>query len=113
MKPSPKIKFYYNGIKGSDGKLQKAYYSIGNYTAASGIPNDTITIGVSKKNDSFKFSQEIREAFQGAWTNNTDSQSDYFDCDRIRVYSNNPFYPQVLEALKKRHAKFEKNWGAK
>ena len=38
------LKFYWNGIKANDGKLQRAHYSIGGYTRESGLSEDTITI---------------------------------------------------------------------
>ena len=101
------INFFYNGLKVNGGKLQKAFYSIGNYTEASGIPEDTITITVARGNNSYRFSNEVREAFAGNVKNETDPTTDYFDVDRIRVHATHPLYAQVKMAHEKRKAKYE------
>lgn len=92
------IKFFYNGIKGSDGKLQKGSYSDGELYHH---PAGTITIYA---NNYRRFSQEIAEAF--TIENDTDYQTDYFDEDRIRVVPSHPLYAAVKAALDKRQAKY-------
>lgn len=93
-----KLKFFYNGIKGSDGKLQKCDYSGG---LLIGFPSGTITIyGCNYRS----FSAEVCEAFEVV--NSSDIMTDYFENDRIRVIPDHPLYSQVSEALVKR----EQHW---
>ena len=87
------MKFFYNGIKGSDGKLQKCYYADGPY---HNLPSDCITIhGKHYKG----FSEEVRNTFKVE--NGTELQTDYFENDRIRVFSSHPLYAQVKAAYEK------------
>ncbi len=90
------MKFFYNGIKGSDGKLQGCSYSYGPYV---NLPENCITIYGKKYRD---FSAEVREAF--TIENNSDCQTDYFENDRIRVMPSHPLYEQVKEAMLKHKA---------
>lgn len=106
------LKFYYNGIKANGGKLQKASYSEGELRD---FPAGTITI---YKREYASFSIEIAEAF--AIENDTDSQTDYFDKDKIRVVPFNPYYAQVKAACDAQTACWEKfnakrmaKWAAK
>lgn len=85
------IKFFYNGIKGADKKLQKAVYSDGVLT---NYPAGTITIyarGCSR------FTKEIHEHF--TVKNDSDSMSDYFEGDTIRVLPCHPLYKNILTAM--------------
>jgi hypothetical protein len=93
------IKFFYNGIKINDGKLQSCLYSKGNFTESSGIPMESITIyKQSKKSDlTSRFSKEIGEFF--TIKNDTDLMIDYFDSDSILVCPDHPLYSEVLKAL--------------
>ena len=78
------IRFFYNGIKASDGKLQKCHYSIGNLR---NFAEDTLSVyGKNYRS----FSREIREALKV--TNDSDSQQDYFANDIIRLESTHPLY---------------------
>lgn len=96
------LKFFYNGIKGSDGKLQKASYSIGNWATR---PQDMIRIyGKHYKS----FSVEICEAFKVE--DGTDFQSDYFENEHIDVLSTHPLYSQIREALLKQEAHKNAKW---
>lgn len=97
------LKLYYNGIKGTDGKLQKCMYSMGGYAK---LPQGTITIYAKEYK---RFSAEIREQF--AVENNSDGMTDYFETDRIRVLPDHPLYPNVLAALQKREQRSEAKWG--
>jgi len=87
------LKFFYNGLKTSSGKLEKASYSVGPYTPESGLSEDTITITAREY---LRFSSEIQEAF--VVTNRTDTKTDFFDHDRIRVLPSHPLYPQIKAA---------------
>ena len=87
------LKFLWNGIKGSDKKLQKCTYYGGPWV--HGI--DPGTIGITSKSYE-PFSAEIREVFKV--TNGTDSQSDHFETDRIKVVPNHPLYRDVQSACK-------------
>ena len=92
------FKFFWNGIKGSDGKLQKAFYSDGQLT---NFPAGTLTIYAK---DYRRFYGDVAAAF--AVENDSDSMTDYFEDDRIRVLPSHPLYPQVLAALKARAARY-------
>jgi hypothetical protein len=94
------LKFFYNGIKDNGGKLQLTWYSEGPYTPESGLSPDTITIA---KRDLGSFSDGIAKVF--VIQNHTDSQSDYFDKDRIRVAPHHPLYPMVKDAMLAARAK--------
>jgi hypothetical protein len=93
------LKFYWNGVKANGGKLQLAHYSKGNYTPESGLCNDTITVYGRHYNS---FSAEVRAAF--TVVNNSDSMTDYFEQDRIRVAPEHPLYAQVRAAYDKQDA---------
>lgn len=97
-------RFYWNGLKDDKGaKLQKAYYSAGEYR---GMPDGTITIYARDYN---RFSDKVRAAF--AVQNDSDIQTDYFDNDRIRVIPAHPLYPQVQAALAAQEAHRAKRYG--
>ena len=83
--------FYWNGIKDHKGaKLQKVFYSVGGLRS---YPESTITIyGRGYEG----FSAKVRECF--AVQNDTDTQVDYFDNDRIRVIPSHPLYAAVKAA---------------
>lgn len=96
--------FYWNGIKDAKGeKLQRAHYSGGFYCH---LPDGTITI-YARDYDSF--SAKVRACFQV--DNDTDTQTDYFDSDRIRVLPGHPLYGQVKAAMDACSAHYEKRAG--
>lgn len=97
------LKFFYNGIKGSDGKLQKCYF----WESRGNFPEGTITIYAKEYK---RFSAEVREHF--TVENNTDSMTDYFEEDRIRVNPSHPLYAQVKAALDKVEARKAKKVAA-
>jgi hypothetical protein len=99
------LKFFYNGIKENGGKLQKAHYYKGGYVS---LPEGTITIYAR---DYCRFSSEIQESFPVQ--NDTDSMTDYFCKDIIRVLPDNKFYNQVLAAYNKQQEHIEKIYGKK
>ena len=83
--------FYWNGIKDSKGdKLQKAWYSTGKLTRH---PEGTITIYAR---DYARFSAKVRACF--VVQNDTDTMTDYFDSDSIRVIPSHPLYAHVAAA---------------
>jgi len=86
------LRFYWNGIKVNGGGLQKAYYSLGNLYD---YPEDTLSINAR---DWRSFSAEVKGCF--VVSNNSDLQTDYHDNDHIRVCSNHPLYPAVMEAYR-------------
>lgn len=92
------LKFFYNGIKVNGGKLQKATFDD---CPLRSYPNGTITIRAREYSG---FSVEIAEAF--TIENNTDTQTDYFEKDKIRVVPSHPLYAEVAAATAKRHAKY-------
>lgn len=95
-------KFLYNGIK-VDGTLYKAQYSIGNYTQESKIPQDTITITAKD----YKHFPQIPGL---VIKNDSDSMTDYFDNDRIRIGMENQYYDEALIGYQKQEAFRKKTW---
>ncbi len=87
------LRFFYNGIKAPDGRLQKCWYSD---TPLRSYPVGTITIYARDYN---RFSSEVRAEF--IVENESDMMTDYCEGDSIRVEPNHPLYAQVLEALEK------------
>ena len=90
------LRFFWNGIKGADGKLQRASYSMGSYAHH---PKGTITITIYAKSGT-TFSDEVRQHF--AVENNSESRTDYFEWDHARVLPDHPLYAQVSVALETR-----------
>lgn len=89
--------FYWNGLKDAKAdKLQKAWYSLGN---TIGAPEGTITIYAR---DYARFSALVRGCF--VVENDTDTMTDYFDSDRIRVTPSHPLYAQVRGAWEAQEA---------
>jgi len=86
------LRFYWNGIKASDGKLQRCSYSGGPYI---GYPDGTVTVYAK---DYRRFSAEVREA--STVENGTDTQTDYFENDRFRVQPGHHLYDAIREAMK-------------
>lgn len=86
------LKFFWNGIKGSDGKLWRRFFSDG---ALLNHPTGTLTI-YSKEYS--RCPKEINAAFNVE--NDSDIMTDYFEKDRIRVMPSHPLYSNVLLARK-------------
>lgn len=87
------LKFFYNGIKDSSGKLQRAWFSKGGFTR---FPEETIAI---YKRGYEPYSAEVRAAF--AVVNHLDHMTDYFESDTIYVFPDHPLYAQVRAAYEK------------
>lgn len=103
MNGTQTLRFFWNGIKGSDKKLQLAWYSGGELL---NHPAGTITIYAR---DYVGFSKEVHAQF--TVENNTDSMTDYFEKDRIRVTPTHALYAQVQGALAAHTAHFDKRFG--
>jgi len=84
--------FYWNGIKDEKGaKLQKAWFSAGELRS---YPAGTITIYA----DSYgHFSAKVWACF--SVENDTDTMTDYFSKDTIRVIPSHPLYKAVQAAM--------------
>jgi hypothetical protein len=85
------LRFFWNGIKGSDGTLQKCSYSGSKLTS---YPAGTITI-YGKHYRSF--SAEVAAHF--TIYDASDPATDYFADETIRVTPDHPLYAQVRTAL--------------
>lgn len=96
--PAP-LKFLWNGIKAGSGKLQSASYSKGSYTPESKIPEGTITVYARGHS---RFSSEVRAAFDVK--NDTDTMTDYFEGDTLRVRPDHALYAVVSAAEAKQAA---------
>lgn len=92
------LKFFWNGIKDSGGKLQRCHYSKG---ALKHHPDGTFTIYAK---DYGPFSEEIRQNF--TVENDTEIITDYIMKDHIRVMPDHPLYPDVYAAWKKRESRY-------
>lgn len=93
--------FYWNGLKDDKGaKLQKAWFSSGELI---GYPAGTVTIYAR---DYSRFSAKVHACFRVQ--NDTDTMTDYYDSDRIRVIPAHPLYPAVLAAMRAQDAHREK-----
>ncbi len=84
------LRFYWNGIKCDNGALELCSYSNGTLT---NYPEGTITIYAR---DYRRFSKEAARWFHVE--NESDSMTDYFDDDKIRVCPNHPLYNHVALA---------------
>lgn len=94
------LKFYYNGIKDSAAaKLQKCHYSYGGLINA---PLGTITIYAKEYN---RFNASVREMFEVK--NDTDSMTDYFENDTIRVEPTHPLYGEVFIAYETQEQRYK------
>ena len=97
------IKFYYNGIKTDDYEgLQKCSYSYSKSYGYNIEQGEGITI---YKTEYGSFSPEIKKAF--VVKNDSDSMTDYFETDKIRVSINHPLYAEVKTAWEKLEKRFE------
>jgi hypothetical protein len=106
MEKTPKtqqgLRFFWNGIKGSDGKLQSAIYSDGELLR---YPAGTISIYAKSR-----FEGDVKTHF--TVENDSDMMTDYFEPDRIRVAPSHPLYAQVKQACEARKAHYGQKQGA-
>jgi hypothetical protein len=95
------LRFMWNGIKvGTQGKLQRAQYSDG---ILCNRPVGTITIYAR---DYGGFSAEVADAF--TIQNDTNSQTDYFEKDRILVEPSHPLYAAVKAGMEASRSHYER-----
>ena len=94
------VKFFWNGVK-INGEFHKCYYSKGPYTAASGLPEDTITMYAANYG-------RIPHVPGLSVENDTDIMTDYFEKDRVRIMPGSPFYGDAEKALKAHEIHVEK-----
>ncbi len=95
---APALRFFYNGIKVGKGPLEGARYSlIKAWQSGQRLIPTQITI--YHKEHCGRFSKDIGRAFE--IENDTDSQTDYFDRDRIRVLPTHPIFFEVAAAMVK------------
>lgn len=99
------IKFFYNGFKVNGGALYKVYYNDG---PLMHYPQGTITIYARDDNRTY-MPKEMRQLFEVE--NNTDSQSDYFENDRIRVLPTHKLYAEIKAACEAAKAKSQAKYG--
>jgi len=92
------LRFFWNGIKVGKGKLQRVFYSGGEYL---NHPSGTIAIYAREHTP---FSPEIRAAF--TVKNDSDGMIDYFETDSIKVHPDHPLYQKVKDALDARNAHY-------
>lgn len=98
------LRFFWNGLKHNGGELFKCSYSAGQ---TINYPIGTVTVYAK---DYKRFPASVAACFHVE--NESDSQSDHFDDDKLRVCPNHPLYALVLaahDAQESHHARrFEK-----
>ena len=87
------LKFYYNGIRAPDSKLQRCHYSL---SGVKGLPGGTITIFAKTY---MQFSDAIREVFDVQ--DDGDPYSDYCAGEYIDVTPDHQLYAEVLAAYER------------
>lgn len=93
MKKNKDLTFLKNAIKDAQGKKTRVWYSQGNYTKISGIPESTITIYA--KDYSGRIPKQLRPI------NESDIMTDYFATDTARVKKGNKYFKDIEKLLKK------------
>lgn len=89
------LRFFYNGVKGEDKKLQKYFFS---WNA------DSKSITVYAKG-CVRFSDEVRAAFKVE--NDSDIMTDYFEEDSFKVSPDHKLYGLVFAAYQKHEDKIK------
>lgn len=98
------IRFFYNGIKvegHNDGKLQKGHWSfIEEWTMGNGrvVPNQ---LTLYARN--YRRFQGIHDVF--TVENDSDSMTDYFEEDRVRIYPDHELFQPAVKAYVKQWRK--------
>lgn len=88
------IKFQWNGVKEDSRKLVRCFYSDGQLL---NHPAGTLTIYARDYGIDGHFGPQMRAAF--AVQNDSDSQTDYFETDCVRVLPTHPLYGAVKAAM--------------
>jgi len=92
------IQFFWNGIKVNGGKLHRIYYSNG---TLCNYPEGTFTMYA-------KDYERLPKVPGLTIHNDTDSMTDYFEKDRVRITPDNIFHSEVSKAFQKAEAHREK-----
>ncbi|HHT9145679.1 MAG TPA: hypothetical protein ACFYD4_08390 [Candidatus Wunengus sp. YC61] len=99
-----KLKFLWNGIK-VDGKLHRVWYSDGELIGRA-YPPGTLTI--------YGRDYTHMPAIDGLTVqNDSDSQTDYFENDRIRVTPDNQHFPAITAAMQQAKEHNAKRYAAR
>lgn len=85
------VKFFWNGIK-IDGTLYKGYWSEGPYTKTSGLPRGTISMYARDYT-------RIPQIPGLTVSNESDSMTDYFETDTVRITPDSPHYEAAAKAV--------------
>ena len=85
------IKIMQNGVKWGNGEYTPCFYSMGNK-----LYNSENCITITARD------YESLPAELGEIQNDTDSQTDYFDSDRVTLEPGDKYYDEALAAYKKR-----------
>ena len=93
------LKFFYNGIKDSTGRLHKAWYSYSE-TRNNGM---TLTVYSADHTCSRFASEEIGGAF--TVENDTDTMTDYFRPDSITIPKDHKYFRAAISATIKQEEK--------
>jgi len=89
-KSNSKLKFFYNGIKDSTGRLHKCFISYGHNS------KDERVLRVYSKTYE-DFSEEIKTEFQ--ILNDTDVYTDYFEKDRFTIPEDSQYFKPAIKAV--------------
>jgi len=94
------VRFFFNGFKVNGGTLHKAHLSlIEGWTHSNGRIVPTHIALYCNSSNSMRFAPEVGALF--AVENNTDSASDYFDDDKIRISIGHHLFGAALAAYLK------------
>jgi len=105
MKNVEKVRYMWNGIK-VDGKLYKCWYS---FSVHSYENDNDPHMTIHSDSCASRFPSEVHELFEVR--NNTDSMTDYFESDSIRIDRTHPEWERVAAAHIKQEIHRIKVWG--
>ena len=84
------VKFNLLNVKNTEtGASAKVFYSVNNRRDG----RDCVTIYEKS------YKGELRKVFPDLYQNNSDGMADYFEKDKVVLFSDNPHYPAALEAV--------------
>jgi hypothetical protein len=94
------VKFFFNGVK-VDGVLYRGLYSMGPYNECSKLPEGTITMYARD------YATEFPKIEGVTVENNSDTMTDYFEKDTMRIQPDSPYYADAKAAFEKEQVRFE------
>jgi len=97
MTTTNNIKFFYNGLKVSEGALIKGHWSLIEAWVNAGRQIETHIVMYCR--DYASLPEAVRNEFKVE--NNTDITTDYFEQDRVRIHMSHPRFFDAAEALRK------------